>query len=197
MPEGTIPFQHDRAMSFCRVAYDCPTFEVWQETARRRGLTGSNVWDFWRTAVAARRAGMAKELAFPLTHELEQKGLHVKESKIVPATAPSNKELGGVNQSTCQHRWAFNRFGGYDYWCQDCLLPGRLETSSQAVSAAEALASVLIGETVVTNDRVLNYVLTHAGEIIGRRDIAPLEKFETLYAYLLKARREVLGAVET
>ena len=63
-------------------------------------------------------------------------------------------------------------------------------------SAAEALVSVLVGETVVTNERVLNYVLTHAGDIIGRRDMAALAKFETLFAYLLKARREVLGAVD-
>jgi uncharacterized protein YcbX len=63
-------------------------------------------------------------------------------------------------------------------------------------AASEALVSVLVGETVVTNDRVLNYVLTHAGDIIGRRDIPALAKFETLFAYLLKARREVLGAVD-
>lgn len=54
-----------------------------------------------------------------------------------------------------------------------------------------------VGETVVTNDRVVNMVLTNAGEIIGRRDISPLDKFETLFAYMLKARREVLGAVDT
>lgn len=142
MPEGTTAFQHDRAMSFCRVAYDSPTYDDWAEAARKRGLTGSNVWDFWRTAVSARRAGMAKELAFPLAHELEQKGLHVKEA------------------------------------------------------LAESLVSVLIGDAVVTNNRVLNYVLTHAGEIIGNRDLAPLQKFETLFAYLLKARREVLCEVE-
>lgn len=117
-------------------------------------------------------------------------------ANIVPATAPSDRELGGVNQAACQHRWAYSPFGGYDYWCQDCLLPGKLATGHVKESAAEALVSVLIGETVVTNDRVLNYVLTHAGEIIGRRDMAPLAKLETLFGYLLKARREVLGAVD-
>ena len=63
-------------------------------------------------------------------------------------------------------------------------------------SAAESLVSVMIGETVVTNDRVLNYVLTHAGEVIGRKDMSALAKFETLFAYLLKARREVLGTAD-
>jgi len=63
-------------------------------------------------------------------------------------------------------------------------------------AAAESLVSVLLGETVVTNDRVLNYVLTHAGEVIGRRDMSALAKFETLFAYLLKARREVIGEVD-
>jgi hypothetical protein len=90
--------------------------------------------------------------------------------------------------------------GGLSYsevLCSKCKGAKEIRKASKVQSAAEALASVLIGETVVTNDRVLNYVLTHAGEIIGRRDMAPLAKFETLYAYLLKARREVLGAVET
>jgi hypothetical protein len=68
------------------------------------------------------------------------------------------------------------------------------DESKQAI--CQALADILLGETVVTNDRVLNYVLTHAGEIIGRRDMTPLAKFEILYAYLLKSRREVLGATD-
>jgi hypothetical protein len=54
----------------------------------------------------------------------------------------------------------------------------------------------MYSETVVTNDRVLNYVLTHAGEVIGRKDMSALAKFETLFAYLLKARREVLGTAD-
>jgi hypothetical protein len=61
---------------------------------------------------------------------------------------------------------------------------------------AESMVSVLLGETVVTNDRTLNYVLQQAGNIIGKRDVAPIDKIETLYAYILKARREVLGAVD-
>jgi hypothetical protein len=62
---------------------------------------------------------------------------------------------------------------------------------------AQFIADLLLGEAVVTNNRVLNYVLTHAGEVIGRRDMTPLAKFETLFAYLLKARREILGEVDT
>ena len=58
------------------------------------------------------------------------------------------------------------------------------------------IVQVYLGETVFTNERVLNSVLTNAGGIIGRRDISALDKFETLFAYLLKARREVLGEVD-
>jgi hypothetical protein len=72
---------------------------------------------------------------------------------------------------------------------------GTKEFSSR--TTAESMVSVLLGETVVTNDRTLNYVLQQAGNIIGKRDIAPIDKIETLYAYILKARREVLGAVDT
>lgn len=60
----------------------------------------------------------------------------------------------------------------------------------------EALVDLYLGEAVVTNDRVLNDVLRHAGDIIGRRDVSPMDKFETLFAYLVKARREALGAVD-
>lgn len=63
--------------------------------------------------------------------------------------------------------------------------------------SAQVIAASYLGETVVTNDRTLNYVLQNAGNIIGRRDITPMDKFETLFSYLLKARREVLGAVDT
>lgn len=61
---------------------------------------------------------------------------------------------------------------------------------------AEAIASTLLGETVVTNDRVLNHALKQAGNIIGRRDISPLDKFEMLAQYVLKSRREILGKPE-
>lgn len=61
---------------------------------------------------------------------------------------------------------------------------------------AEVITRVLLGETVVTNDRVLNHALMQAGNIIGRRDISPLDKFEMLAAYVLKTRREVLGKPE-
>lgn len=74
---------------------------------------------------------------------------------------------------------------------------GRYQDDDEDVEeSAKIIADLFLGETVVTNNRVLNYVLTHAGEIIGRRDMVPLAKFETLFAYLLKARREVLGAVD-
>lgn len=62
--------------------------------------------------------------------------------------------------------------------------------------AVEVIARVLLGETVVTNDRVLNHALQQAGNIIGRRDISALDKFEMLAAYVLKSRREILGKPE-
>lgn len=61
---------------------------------------------------------------------------------------------------------------------------------------AEVITKVLLGETVVTNDRVLNHALRNAAEIIGRRDVSPLDKFEMLAAYILKSRRELLGKSE-
>lgn len=61
---------------------------------------------------------------------------------------------------------------------------------------AEAITKVLLGETVVTNDRVLNHALKQAAGIIGRRDISALDKFEMLAAYVLKSRREILGKPE-
>jgi hypothetical protein len=61
---------------------------------------------------------------------------------------------------------------------------------------AEAITKVMLGETVVTNDRVLNHALSQAASIIGRRDISPLDKFETLTAFVLKARRELLGKAD-
>lgn len=65
------------------------------------------------------------------------------------------------------------------------------------MSDAEFITRVILGETVVTNDRILNHALQQAGEIIGRKDISPLDKFETLAAFVLKARRELLGVVDT
>jgi len=61
---------------------------------------------------------------------------------------------------------------------------------------SEFITKVLLGETVVTNDRVLNHALQQAGNIIGRRDISALDKFEMLAAYVLKSRREILGKPE-
>lgn len=58
---------------------------------------------------------------------------------------------------------------------------------------SEAITRVMLGETVVTNDRVLNSALKQAAGIIVRRDITPIDKFELLAAYVLKSRREILG----
>ena len=63
-------------------------------------------------------------------------------------------------------------------------------------SDAGIIAGLLVGETVVTNDRVLNHALRQAGNIIGRRDISALDKFEMLAAYVPKSRREILGKPE-
>ena len=67
---------------------------------------------------------------------------------------------------------------------------------NESVIAATAMVATLLGETVVTNDRVLNHALSQAASIIGRRDISPLDKFETLTAFVLKARRELLGKAD-
>lgn len=64
------------------------------------------------------------------------------------------------------------------------------------MESVSAMAATLLGETVVTNDRVLNHALSQAAGIIGRRDISPLDKFETLTAFVLKARRELLGKAD-
>ncbi len=61
---------------------------------------------------------------------------------------------------------------------------------------SDVIVRTLLGETVVTNDRVLNHALRQAANIIGRRDITALDKFEMLAAYVLKARRDVLGKPE-
>lgn len=58
------------------------------------------------------------------------------------------------------------------------------------------MAKQIVGETVVTSDRTLNHILGQAEQIIQRRDVAPLDRVETLYAYLSKARRELLGKVD-
>lgn len=63
-------------------------------------------------------------------------------------------------------------------------------------SAPSVIVGMLLDETVVTNDRVLNHALKQAGNIIGRRDISPLDKFEMLAQYVLKSRREILGKPE-
>ena len=69
-------------------------------------------------------------------------------------------------------------------------------TSDSNTESAKVVTAILLGETVVTNDRVLNHTLQQAANIISRRDISPLDKFEMLASYVLKARREVLGKPE-
>jgi hypothetical protein len=59
-----------------------------------------------------------------------------------------------------------------------------------------SVARKIVGETVVTSDRTLNHILAQAAQIIQRRDVAPLDRVETLYAYLSKARRDLLGKVD-
>ena len=61
---------------------------------------------------------------------------------------------------------------------------------------ASATAKLILGETVVTNDRLLNQVLTQVSAVINRRDLAPLDKIETVYEYLTQKRREILGKVD-
>jgi hypothetical protein len=74
---------------------------------------------------------------------------------------------------------------------------GRIPASQRRQeSAAVVLARVLLGETVVTNDRVLNHALQQAINIASRRDLTPLDKFELLASYVLKSRREILGRAD-
>ena len=67
---------------------------------------------------------------------------------------------------------------------------------NQRRESVDIIVRTMLGEAVVTNDRVLNHALQQAGSIIGRRDISPLDKFETLTAFVLKARRELLGKAD-
>jgi len=62
---------------------------------------------------------------------------------------------------------------------------------------ASATAKRILGETVVTNERILNQVLSHVGTVLQNREIAPLEKIDIIYDYLTQQRREVLGKVKT
>lgn len=41
---------------------------------------------------------------------------------IAPAVTPANDE-----QARCAHRWDKSPLAGYDYWCQRCLIPGRVQ----------------------------------------------------------------------
>jgi hypothetical protein len=61
---------------------------------------------------------------------------------------------------------------------------------------ASAIIQSIIGETVMTNERLLNKVLQQVSAVINRRDLAPLDKIETVYEYLTQKRREILGKVD-
>ena len=62
--------------------------------------------------------------------------------------------------------------------------------------SASTTAKAIVGESVVTNERVLNHALRQAGSIISQRHIPPQDKFELLYSYVLKVRREIFGKVD-
>jgi len=62
--------QYDRAMSMHRRAYDCDTFDIWLELARKLEVPHDAVYGVWDTAHLAKDAGMTKTLAFPLKGEL-------------------------------------------------------------------------------------------------------------------------------
>ena len=52
----------------------------------------------------------------------------------------------------------------------------------------------ILGEAVVT-DRVINHALRQVANVINRRDLSPKTKIDTVYAYLLKVRREIFNEV--
>lgn len=66
------PAQRDHVMSLHRRAYDCPDEDAWWTLADRLDVPrdGALRDQFWRTARAAKAAGMTKEKAFPLAGEV-------------------------------------------------------------------------------------------------------------------------------
>ena len=59
-----------------------------------------------------------------------------------------------------------------------------------------AVAKKIVGETVMADERVVNNVLQQVARIVQRNDVAPMDRIETLYAYLAKSRRELFGKVD-
>jgi len=178
--EYSLNHMRDRGMSLHRRAHACRSEEEWQELAPSLGVTDpETIKQIWRTAGAARLGGMTKQKAFPLTHEMGE--AHT------PQCDKCNVEVvNGVptHEEGCPNSRKTWKYGHYR------------DGEDDVEENANVIADLYLGETVVTNDRVLNDVLRHAGDIIGRRDVSPIDKFETLFAYLLKARREALGAVD-
>lgn len=66
MPTMTA-FMFDRIMSLHRRAYECEDRQAWEELAIKLDCPVEARDQFWKTAEAARDAGMSKEKAFPLT----------------------------------------------------------------------------------------------------------------------------------
>lgn len=221
MPEGTPEFRHDRTMSLFRRAYACANEGEWEELAPKLGITNpESIRILWRTALKARASGMSAKQAFPLQADIRgmaeaMAGAYLSEVEVTPgwhsfsnketnqwhmANHPLNTPPGKACRKCGSPRVMLPAYNTDYFDCLDC---GHSwpQTEKQAAFMRRNPASKFstesqIGETVFTNERVLNSVLTNAGGIIGRRDISALDKFETLFAYLLKARREVLGEVD-
>ena len=213
---------HDRGMSLHRRALGCRSEAEWEELAPRIGLTDpSTISQIWRTARSAHRAGMPQEKAFPLRFDIDRMAESVVEAYLLEVQVGpgvynfTNKETNQWHMVNHPHNKPPGRhcrkcgsprvmMPSYNTDFFDCLDCGRSwpQTAKQMQFMRTHPASMYdesksgLGETVFTNERVLNYVLTNAGSIIGRRDISALDKFETLFAYVLKARREVLGEVD-
>ncbi len=65
-------FTFDRIMSLHRRAYKCETLNDWWELAEVLDCPVDARDQFWKTAQAAKDAGMSAKQAFPLTGEMEQ-----------------------------------------------------------------------------------------------------------------------------
>jgi hypothetical protein len=58
-------------------------------------------------------------------------------SIIVPARTPEDREVGGINEATCRHEFAYNGkqpIDGYYWFCQICLIPGVEQEQKAAAS---------------------------------------------------------------
>lgn len=139
-----------------------------------------------------------------------------------PVNHPLNKSPGRTCRKCGSVRVALPAYNGDYFDCLDCghswpmtakedtymgrnpasmfdqhgRIPPAQWRKQYGMESVSVVVATLLGETVVTNDRVLNHALSQAASIIGRRDISPLDKFETLTAFVLKARRELLGKAD-